>query len=89
VFLVKVCNGLLCMFKVLNAFSRVAAWSVALPLDQVKDPVQITPVVLRVEDFLHLKLKVAVNFYGVGLRELPVRLINSCACEPVGMEYIV
>jgi hypothetical protein len=44
---------------------------------------------LRVKDFLHLKLKVAVDFYGVGLRELPIRVLDSCACEPISMEYIV
>jgi hypothetical protein len=56
VFLVKVCDGLLCMFKILDAFPRVATRSVALPSDQVEDPTQIMPVVLGVEDFLHLKL---------------------------------
>jgi hypothetical protein len=39
VFLVKVCNDLLCVFKVLDAFPRVATRSVALPSDQVEDPI--------------------------------------------------
>jgi hypothetical protein len=77
------------VFEIFDAFPCVAARSIALPLDQVEDPVQITPVMLRVKDFLYLKLKVAVDFYGSRLRELSVRLVDSRSCKPVSMEYIV
>jgi hypothetical protein len=38
VFLMEVCDGLLHVFKIIDAFPRVATWSVALSLDQVEDP---------------------------------------------------
>jgi hypothetical protein len=44
---------------------------------------------LGVKDFLHLKFKVAVNLYGVGLRKLYIRLVDCCACKLVNVEYIV